>query len=279
MPSTHNEHHYRLVVSRLLATDQQRSVLAILAANQPERLRYTPYGHNPAGSGLISLLAFNGEQVESITGWYLLGNGYRAFNPVLMRFIRPDSWSPFGRGGLNTYAYCAGNPVSRRDPSGHFVLSALMSRIEISRGVPASGLFGDFIKTIDESMRLNADSAKAPLSAPRQHISDVVSQLDHRQPFIEKLQAVNENLASNDSNTLSLDRARKYGLLAQKVSEGSMSNSGAHGAAAMSWMEHYLETRRGSGLAGSLMNIGGMFASAPWDHANRVTGKAIRRAG
>ncbi|WP_310886420.1 RHS repeat-associated core domain-containing protein, partial [Pseudomonas syringae] len=37
----------------------------------------------------------------------------------LMRFNSPDSWSPFGEGGVNAYAYIEGNPVGRRDPSGH----------------------------------------------------------------------------------------------------------------------------------------------------------------
>ncbi|AUZ59367.1 hypothetical protein PRJ_2764 [Pseudomonas sp. XWY-1] len=29
----------------------------------------------------------------------MLGDGYRAFSPVLMRFNAPDSLSPFGDGG------------------------------------------------------------------------------------------------------------------------------------------------------------------------------------
>jgi len=56
-----------------------------------------------------------------------LGNGYRAFNPVLMRFNSPDSLSPFGRGGLNAYAYCVGDPVNRSDPNGHWSFMGGMS--------------------------------------------------------------------------------------------------------------------------------------------------------
>ena len=66
-----------------------------------------------------SVLGFNGERLDPISGHYHLGNGYRAYNPVLMRFTCPDSWSPFGDGGINPYAYCAGDPVNRTDPSGH----------------------------------------------------------------------------------------------------------------------------------------------------------------
>ncbi|WP_081263218.1 RHS repeat-associated core domain-containing protein [Pseudomonas putida] len=65
-------------------------------------------------------VGFNGELLECITGHYLLGNGYRAYSPLLMIFIQPDSWSPFGAGGLNPYCYCVGDPVNYRDPSGHF---------------------------------------------------------------------------------------------------------------------------------------------------------------
>lgn len=105
--------------TQLLATDQQRSVLTLLDASRPQHLAYSPYGHRTPENGLLSLLGFNGERPDPLTGWYLLGNGYRAFNPVLMRFNSPDSWSPFGEGGLNAYGYCAGDPVNRTDPTGH----------------------------------------------------------------------------------------------------------------------------------------------------------------
>jgi RHS repeat-associated protein len=104
----------------LLATDQQRSVLQTLEANQQRQpIAYSPYGHRPAENGLTSLLGFNGERRDPVTGHYLLGNGYRAFNPVLMRFNSPDSLSPFGKGGLNSYAYCSGDPINLTDPTGH----------------------------------------------------------------------------------------------------------------------------------------------------------------
>ncbi|WP_130931164.1 RHS repeat-associated core domain-containing protein [Pseudomonas sp. Sample_24] len=108
-----------LVESSLLVTDQMRSVLQVVRANHSSSITYTPYGHRLTGDGLLSLLGFNGARPEPITGHYLLGNGYRAFNPILMRFNSPDSLSPFGRGGLNSYAYCSGDPINRYDESGH----------------------------------------------------------------------------------------------------------------------------------------------------------------
>lgn len=102
----------------LLATDQQHSVVSELRLSGLSTLTYTPYGHRPPEDGLLSMLGFNGERSEPLTGHYLLGNGYRAFNPVSMRFNSPDSWSPFGRGGLNAYVYCIGDPINREDNSG-----------------------------------------------------------------------------------------------------------------------------------------------------------------
>jgi len=82
---------------------------------------------SPYGSGKTSdrLPGFNGERVDPVSGTYHLGNGYRAYNPVLMRFNCPDSLSPFGAGGINPYAYCAGDPINHTDPSGHISGSAI----------------------------------------------------------------------------------------------------------------------------------------------------------
>lgn len=109
--------------SNLLATDLQRSVLHTVNPDKTQPIAYSVYGHRPAESGVASVLGFNGERADPVTGHYLLGNGYRAFNPVLMRFNSPDSFSPFGRGGINGYAYCSAEPVNRADPSGHQAFS------------------------------------------------------------------------------------------------------------------------------------------------------------
>lgn len=70
-------------------------------------------------------LGFNGERLEPVSGHYLLGIGYRSYNPVTMRFNAPDTHSPFGDGGLNAYAYCLGDPVNQVDPDGHVPFAAL----------------------------------------------------------------------------------------------------------------------------------------------------------
>jgi RHS repeat-associated protein len=118
------QHHAGRVDSTLLATDLQRSVLHSVSVGLHQKPVYSPYGHRSPASGLLSLLGFNGERMDPVTGHYLLGKGYRAFNPVLMRFNSPDNLSPFGEGGVNAYAYCLGDPVNMVDPMGEFGIFA-----------------------------------------------------------------------------------------------------------------------------------------------------------
>ncbi|MCL6705204.1 RHS repeat-associated core domain-containing protein [Pseudomonas sp. T1.Ur] len=141
------------VETALLATDQQRSVLNVLDANRIHPLAYSPYGHRPAENGLLSLLGFNGERPDPVTGHYLLGNGYRAFNPVLMRFNSPDNLSPFGKGGLNAYGYSVGDPINWTDPTGHIKIPVNMSLI--TPGID------DFLKSLIAPTGAISKSAKS----------------------------------------------------------------------------------------------------------------------
>lgn len=106
----------------LLGSDLQGSVL-LETSGQTERPVYTPYGYR-AETSTGSNIAFAGEVRDRDTGWYLLGS-YRAYNPRLMRFHSPDASCPFGKGGLNAYAYALGDPVNHVDPTGMGVFDVL----------------------------------------------------------------------------------------------------------------------------------------------------------
>ncbi len=103
----------------LLATDRSQSIIGEIVDGQNHTIGYSAYGEQSAQQKVETRLGFNGQLREADIGWYLLGNGYRAYNPRLMRFHSPDSWSPFRGGGLNAYMYCVGDPVNRVDPTGH----------------------------------------------------------------------------------------------------------------------------------------------------------------
>lgn len=103
----------------LLVTDNHGSVIGAQPPVAPYPLVYTAYGYRPGCLGLEVMLGFNGQRKDPVTGCYPLGNGYRDYDPCLMRFRSPDNLSPFGEGGINAYVYCAGNPVNNIDPSGH----------------------------------------------------------------------------------------------------------------------------------------------------------------
>ncbi|MFJ4143763.1 RHS repeat-associated core domain-containing protein, partial [Pseudomonas sp. NPDC089734] len=103
----------------LFMTDAKQSLLGESQQTDLRTAVYSAYGERSSDDGLSSLLGFNGEVRDEVSGWYLLGRGYRAYNPTLMRFHSPDSLSPFGAGGLNPYVYCLGDPIGFIDPTGH----------------------------------------------------------------------------------------------------------------------------------------------------------------
>ncbi|WP_426212708.1 RHS repeat-associated core domain-containing protein, partial [Pseudomonas sp. TWR2-1-1] len=131
----------------LLGTDAQGSITT-QAKDQIQTPVYGAYGQSTTEPG-ASRLGYAGALREQDTGWYFLGD-YRIYNPVLMRFHSRDSLSPFGEGGLNGYAYCAGDPVNRIDPSGHAWTDWLL---------PAAGLVLGMIGTVASLGALAAPAA------------------------------------------------------------------------------------------------------------------------
>ena len=111
--------------TRLLASDLARSVLR----GASHGFAYLAYGYDPVREATYPRLGFNGVIRDPQAGGYLLGNGYRAYSTVLMRFCSPDRLSPFATGGINAYAYCEGDPVNHTDPEGSRRLSIVRNEI------------------------------------------------------------------------------------------------------------------------------------------------------
>lgn len=101
--------------SALLSVRLDNSIHTTSTPHSQQTLGYTVYGFSAHAASV--LIAFTGEIYQTLAAGYLLGSGYRFYQPTLMRLTSPDSLAPFDI--LNSYAYCAGDPVNYTDPSGH----------------------------------------------------------------------------------------------------------------------------------------------------------------
>lgn len=117
---------------------------------------YTAYGDGTAGIALL-MSAFAGERFDPISHGYPLGNGLRVYQPRVFRFTTPDELSPFGKGGVNPYSYCQGDPVNKYDPSGQFAIFRYLLRIFARTTVAAQRHLG----RATQSIVLAADEALA----------------------------------------------------------------------------------------------------------------------
>lgn len=226
--------------SLLIATDRPGSVLHALDTDRHPSFVYTPYGVRQPAQAPLHLPGFNGERLDPVTGHYLLGNGVRAFNPVLMRFNSPDSLSPFGKGGINAYGYCGGDPVNRIDPSGHMFgrLSKLFQgsqRLSDDAVTFTIGNDAGIVGTTYQSLHYNAKST-AEIPAARKFLDQELGPEELATPFGERLAAVNKNLASHGNDNLSHAQAEHYVSLARKVSTGEISNTSAHASSSFKWL-------------------------------------------
>jgi RHS repeat-associated protein len=154
--------------SLLLAGDNKNSVLWEINQDATQEVVYAPYGHRVDEASVGSHLGYNGERREAQTGWYLLGQGYRAFNPVLMRFHSPDDLSPFGEGGLNTYMYCEGDPINYVDPTGHTPWGWLLRSFRTTTASPIA-------KTLPTSFVTNPHQRPASLKTIKpEHVTNLL---------------------------------------------------------------------------------------------------------
>lgn len=74
---------------------------------------YTSYGFTLATSDI----GFNSDY--KINDLYLMGNGYRLYNPKIRKFYSADTLSFSLQAGINPYTYLNGDPINYIDPNGH----------------------------------------------------------------------------------------------------------------------------------------------------------------
>lgn len=262
----------------LLATDVQGSVMSEWSSTLYTSQGYTPYGYCRGSSEQSSLLGFNGEWRDESSGYYLLGNGSRVYNPVLMRFCSPDTLSPFDKGGVNAYAYCSGDPLNWQDPSGQVrlpvQLASLLALLSAANPVQVPKAITKAKETITLASQALVGSKSVPdfTSAGRQIIRSATAEQPLTQTFSRALSLVNHNLASHG---IPLDRAAgtHYGALVKSVERGEIHNSTAHFKAANHWLT---KTRGPERVVGVTFNLGGGLLAGAHDAKALKTGNAIR---
>ena len=122
-------------------TNLQGDVMYLVDSNGNQVAAYTydPYGKILSATGAmaeINPLRYRGYYYDAETGFYYLQSRY--YDPNTCRFINADGYASTGQGliGYNMFAYCNNNPISFYDPSGRFVLTAIII------GVAAGALIG-----------------------------------------------------------------------------------------------------------------------------------------
>ena len=76
-------------------------------------------------------IGYIGQRRSVVNKQYLLGNGYRGFNPLLKRFTGQDSLSPFNAGGLHGYSYCGGDSTNQTDSNGRGAIIDLIMLVQV----------------------------------------------------------------------------------------------------------------------------------------------------
>ncbi|WP_238067167.1 MULTISPECIES: RHS repeat-associated core domain-containing protein [Pseudomonas] len=105
--------------AKLYLTDESASVLKRSGCTE-RPVAYTPYGNISNAPETGTFPGYNGELLLIELGLYLLGIGHnRPLSVRHLRFICPDTLSPFNLGGINAYSYCGNDPINNIDPSGH----------------------------------------------------------------------------------------------------------------------------------------------------------------
>ncbi|XWN29790.1 MAG: RHS repeat-associated core domain-containing protein [Devosia sp.] len=113
--------------------DYDNSVRAVTnpGGTRVTRISYAPYGEqtrvNQTPTPAEETKSFLSERFDEAAGLMYLNARY--YDPIIARFVQPDTLDPTERGvGINRYAYAGNDPVNFADPSGRLFNDTSFSR-------------------------------------------------------------------------------------------------------------------------------------------------------
>lgn len=249
----------------LLASDLTGSVLRGQTKTGAFQSAYSPYGLRD--KHVASLLAFNGQPIDQLTGHYPLGNGHRTYNPVLRRFNSADGLSPFGAGGLNTCAYCLGDPVNLHDPSGQNGI-LVWAKTKLLGGFSTATDFASGSRRVTQDSLSRGPVDDANFSASRRLLAE---QVNTSTLFGQSVAGINKNLGSHGNTKLTMEKAQAY----VASSHDSSNDPIKFFESSKDWAGQFMKERSPDAAVGAVMNLGGGFASGVINHAANRTGKTL----
>ncbi|QJQ10110.1 RHS repeat-associated core domain-containing protein [Pseudomonas putida] len=187
------------------------------------RLAYSPYGY--AGDSPEQSVAVTGQRWDPISECYLLGAGRVPYSPVLMRRTVSDPFSPFGKGGINSYMYCNADPINYTDPSGRLRLPSwlrwLGSRVKRPKKISREALV-----SINAKQEREIEALRAQLAAAIN---------DRHETSVKEARAYGKRLGVEESSKKAKEEAKK--AYDKGVSDGQVIASGAIGVLARPLLE------------------------------------------
>jgi len=162
-----------------ICTDEFGSTNAVAESSAfKKNISYQPFGFQL--DSLLGYIGFVGQLQEPSVRSYMLGNGYRVYIPTLYRLCSPDSYSPFGQGGINAYSYCQGDPINLVDPSGHSFFRRVLRPVlrPIRRLFRRSRVNGPRLKP--EPFLLDPIHARSPITVPRPNALENVGHVSEK---------------------------------------------------------------------------------------------------
>ncbi|WP_225933133.1 RHS repeat-associated core domain-containing protein [Pseudomonas maumuensis] len=210
----------------LLGTDVQGTPLLLQKPQGIQQLSFCAFGYDQASNRMLSLLGFNGE-ARAPSGYYLLGDGYRAYYSTIMRFGSPDSVSPFDDGGINSYAYCLGDPINLLDSSGHSpekpskgILRPTPKNYDFSIGKTTKISFNDAVasKTIAEHSTLYYYPGWENYVGITKKDKQLIQKLDNREAKLKNRESKLELLKIAAKSNTPKDNANYSNYLIKKIS-------------------------------------------------------------